>query len=88
MPDQNSTDAKSTGGLARLHDIKRELEHGGFVRFVWSNGCPMLMHADGQRFTTIDGRSYQAFCKTADKRYSRTETGSTGTKDLVIEWRK
>jgi hypothetical protein len=48
----------------------------------------MLMHADGHWFTTIDGRSYQAFLKTADKRHTQTETGSTETKDLVIEWRK
>ena len=82
------TDAKSTGGLARLSDIKRELDHGGFVRFVWFDVWPMLMHADGQWFTTIDGRTYQAFQKTADRRYTKTETGSTETKDLVIEWRK
>jgi hypothetical protein len=81
-------DAVCTGGLARLHDIRRELEHGGFVRFVWGNyGGELLFHADGEYFTAIDGRSYQAFLRDADKRYNRTERGSTEQSNLVIEWR-
>jgi len=39
-------------------------------------------------FTTMDGRTYQGFLKTLAPTLHRSETGSTETKDLVIEWRK
>ena len=82
------TDAKSTGGLARLLDIRRELEHGGIVRLRWGLGGAILIHADGAWFTPIDGRTYHGFLRTDAPNLQRTETGSKDTKDFVIEWRK
>ena len=79
---------ESTGGLAYLAEIHHVLAEGGLVRFHWGHGQHILVNANGKSFTPIDGRSYQGFLKTANKRYTRTETGSTDTKDLVIEWRK
>jgi len=79
---------ESTGGLAYLAEIHHVLAEGGLVRFHWGNGQHILVNANGKSFTPIDGRSYQGFLKTANKRYTRTETGSTDTKDLVVEWRK
>jgi hypothetical protein len=80
--------AKCTGGLAHLKDIRKQIADGGVVQFHWQSCWSILVRADGEWFTTIDGRSYHAFLETADTRYSRTETGSTEQKNLVIEWRK
>ncbi len=79
---------KNTGGLAHLKEVRRVLAEGGIVRFHWSTCSPILIHPNGESFTPIDGRSYHAFQETADQKYTRTETGSTETKDLVIEWKR
>ena len=84
----NTTDAKNTGGLAKLADVRRILTEGGIVRFQWATCWTVLISADGGSFTTLDGRTYQGFLKTVAPKMERTETGSTETKDLVIEWRK
>jgi len=85
---QNMDTPESTNRLAHLKDVRRVLQEGGIVRFHWANCRTILIKADGKSFTPIDGRSYKGFLKTADKRYTRTQAGSTDTKDLVIEWRR
>jgi len=77
----------NTGRLARIKDIRKHLATDGYVKFVWVNNQAILIHARHVTFCPIDGRSYQAFLLTADQKYNRTETGSTETNDLVIEWR-
>jgi hypothetical protein len=79
---------ENTNGVARLLDIRRELEHGGIVRLRWGLGGAILIHADGAWFTPIDGRTYHGFLRTDAPNLQRTETGSKGTKDFVIEWKR
>ncbi len=71
---------------ARLPDIRRVVEEGGYVRFVWASNSPKLVSADKE--TLIDLRSYHGFLKTLAPKLQRTETGSSETKDLVIEWKR
>jgi len=80
--------AEATGGLALLKHVREKLEQGGYVRFVHAYAWPILIDTDQKWFTTIDGRSYQAFLITADKRYTREESGSIETNDLIIVWHK
>jgi len=79
---------ENTGGLAHMKQVRRVLDEGGHVRFDWLTCLAILVSADRKLSTTIDGRTYQAFLKTLPPQLERTETGSTETKDLVIEWRK
>jgi len=79
---------ENTGGLARMRQVQRVLNEGGYVKFDWKICRTIVISADGELFTTMDGRTYQGFLKTLASRLQRTETGSTETKDLVIEWRK
>ncbi len=72
---------------ATMKQVRGVLNEGGKVVFDWKQGWTRLVSADGN-FTTIDGRTYQGFLKTLAPKLERTETGSTDTKDLVIEWRK
>lgn len=69
---------------ARLADVRRVLNEGGRVRFVWGTGSPTLISKDGE--TPIDLRSYQGFLRTVAPGLRCTKTGSTETKDLVVEW--
>lgn len=75
------------GGLARLSAVRRHLSNGGVVRFTHNTCQPILIFAEGKSFQPIDGRSYQAFQSTADSKYTRTQTGSVETHNLIIEWR-
>jgi hypothetical protein len=67
--------------------VKRVLRNGGLVRFIWASRHTVLISADGKRLTTLDGRTYQGFLKTVVPTLKETRTGSTETKDLVIEWK-
>ena len=71
-----------------MKQVMRVLNEGGYVRFEWRTSSTILISADQQLFTTIDGRTYQGFLRTLALQLERTETGSVETKDLVIEWRK
>jgi hypothetical protein len=84
----NATDAKNTGGLAKLADVGRVLAEGGIVRFQWVTCWTVLISADSGSYTPLDGRTYQGFLKVVAPKLERTETGSTETKNLVIEWRQ
>jgi hypothetical protein len=77
-----------TSGLAQMKQVQRVVNDGGYVKFDWKTGRIVVVSADGELFTTLDGRTYQGFLKTLAPRLQRSETGSTDTKDLVIEWRK
>jgi len=79
---------ENTGGLARMRQVHRVLSEGGYVQFDWKTCRTIVISADGELFTTMDGRTYQGFLKTLAPKLNRSETGSTDTKDLVIEWRK
>src|SRR6267142_3816647 len=79
---------ENTGGLAHMKQVRRVLDEGGHVRFEWLTCLAILVSVDRKLSTTIDGRTYQAFLKTLPPQLERTDTGSTETKDLVIEWRK
>jgi hypothetical protein len=77
-----------TGGLAHMKQVQRVLNEGWHVKFDWKAGQTIVISADGELFTTMDGRTYQGFLKTLAPRLQRSETGSTEQKDLAIEWRK
>lgn len=79
---------EKTHGLARMKQVRRVLNEGGHVKFVWKTGAITVISADGALFSTMDGRTYQGLLKTLAPKLERTEIGSTETKDLVIEWRK
>jgi len=79
---------ENTGGLAQMKQVQRVLNEGGYVKFDWNAGRITVVSAYGDLFTTMDGRIYHRFLKTLAPKLQRTETGSTGTIDLVIEWRK
>src|SRR6266851_1832623 len=82
------TTMENTGSLAQMKQVRRVLNEGGHVKFVWKTGAITAISADGALFSTMDGRTYQGFLKTLAPKLERTETGSTETKDLVIESRK
>jgi hypothetical protein len=65
--------------------VRCVLNEGGKVVFTWKEGDIRLIEADGNRFW-MDGRTYQGFLKTLAPKLQKIETGSTDTKDLVIEW--
>ena len=79
---------ENTGGLARMRQVQRVLNEGGYVKFDWKICRTIVISADGELFTTMDGRTYQGFLKTLAPKLHCSETGGTDTKDLVIEWRK
>ena len=70
----------------KLNDIRRSLNDGGVVRFVWTTGVITLI--ENGNSTVVDGRSYQGFLQTVAPKLQKTRTGSQEGKDLVIEWRK
>jgi hypothetical protein len=72
---------------AKLKDIERVLADGGFVRFRWGVGHAELVGATGKT-QTLDGRTYQGFLRKHQAGLNRVETGSTATKNLLIEWRQ
>jgi hypothetical protein len=74
-------------GLARLAEVKRVLARGGLVRFIWASSHTILISANGKRLTTLDGRTYQGFLKTIAPNLKERRTGSTETRDLIIEWK-
>lgn len=71
---------------AKLADVRRVLNDGGYVRFVWVSASPTLISAGSE--TPIDLRSYQGFLKTVAPTLKCSRIGSTETKNLVIEWRQ
>jgi len=74
--------------MATKADIEAALNAGGFVRFVWAaKGSSILVHPTGYE-QAIDGRAYHGFLRTIANDCQRTETGSTESKTLVVEWRK
>ena len=72
---------------AKLPEIIKTLERGGFVQYVWSTGEQLLYDAQGL-MRRLDGRSYHAFLA-RERIYVRTEYGQNGEdlSNLVIEWR-
>jgi hypothetical protein len=71
---------------AKLAEANQILADGGIMRFVWGSSLPAyLVKASGEQ-RILDGRTYDSLCNRED--LTRTETGSTENKDLVIEWRK
>jgi hypothetical protein len=77
------TQRKTKGAfLAEANEI---LANGGVLRFTWGTGQHVLITESGD-IRPLDGRAYQTLTRRAD--LTRTETGSTENKDLVIEWRK
>jgi len=79
---------ENTVGLAQMKQVLRVLNEGGYVKFDWNTSRIIVVSAHGDLLTAMDGRTYHGFLKTLAPRLHRTDTGSTGTKDLVIEWRK
>jgi hypothetical protein len=73
--------------LAMMKQVRRVLDEGGKIIFDWKSCQTGLISADGNSFM-MDGRTYQGFLKRLAPKLQRTETGSTETKDLVIEWSK
>ena len=74
---------KSRGAL--LAEANEILANGGIMRFVWASSQTVLVKASGE-LRALDGRAYDSLLNRSD--LTRIETGSTETKDLVIEWRK
>jgi hypothetical protein len=72
---------------ARLKDVREALANGGYVRYVWGVCGPVIVSANGESMP-MDGRTYQGFLTSLAPTLVRTETGSTDTRDLIIEWRK
>ena|SRR5882762_5566353 len=72
---------------ALLKDVERVLADGGFLRMTWHDGRTELVSATGES-QIVDGRTYQAFTNKHQYGLNRVETGSTESKDLVIEWRQ
>jgi hypothetical protein len=76
------TQRKTKGAfLAEADEI---LANGGVLRFTWGTGQRVLITASGN-IRPVDGLAYQPLTNRAD--LTRTETGSTDAKDLVIEWK-
>jgi hypothetical protein len=74
--------------VARMTDAKRIVAHGGLVRFTYKTGMAILVSADGGIRYQLDRRTYDAFLRVIAPELSRTESGSTETNDLVIEWKQ
>jgi hypothetical protein len=74
---------KSRGAL--LAEANEILANGGIMRFIWATCQTVLVKATGE-LRALDGRTYDSLRNRSD--LTRIETGSTETKDLVIEWRK
>jgi hypothetical protein len=73
--------------MARKHELKDALAHGGVVRFTWNTCTPELILATGE-VQPLDGRTYQAFMQFPRTGMVRTESGSIKRRTLVIEWRR
>jgi hypothetical protein len=74
--------------VAHMGDVKRILAHGGSVRFTHKTGLATLISADGHLYAQLDKLTYDAFLRSFSRQLLRTESGSTETHDLVIEWRE
>src|SRR5690242_19790859 len=70
--------------LINLDTALKILSEGGCVRFTWEKGQREIITKDGKKFP-LDGRTYQPLVTRSGLK--ETRTGSTETKDLVIEWR-
>jgi hypothetical protein len=70
---------------AKLAEAKQILMDGGIMRFVWGSNQPAHLAKASGELRILDGRTYESLRKRED--LIRTETGSTETRDLIIEWK-
>jgi len=77
---------KNTGARAQMRQVYRVLNEGGVVRFIHRDGWAILVSADGELSTTLDGRTYAGFLTTLAPKLKRTESGSIDGGDFVVEW--
>src|ERR1035437_438230 len=70
-----------------LPAVKVALKNGGDVRFDWGHCSTKVDSENGRRLGAMDWRAYQGFLKTEAPFLTRTETGSTEEKNLIITWR-
>ena len=74
---------------ARIAEILRTIRAGGNLQFRWGSGTFATLFDAHGKHSSIDGRSYQAFCVRHQDSMQKTETGRNGDdlSNLVITWR-
>jgi len=70
-----------------LAELNQLLASGGVLRLTWGKWESQIeaINANGQSFL-VDGRTYHAITRKHPE-LVQTETGSTDTNDLIMEWR-